>query len=352
MIYLDFSREAGEWIPNKYGGRENLDAIMFLRQFNEVVHREFPGAVTIAEEATAWPMVSRPVYLGGLGFTFKWNMGWMHDTLAYLKTDPVYRRWRHDKITFSLFYAFNENFMLALSHDEVVHLKKSLINKIPGDWWQKFATLRLLMGYMYTHPGKKLNFMGAEIGQWNEWTETRQLDWHLLAWDTHRSLQTWCRDLNHFYQSQPALWQHDYDFHGFQWIDANDNENSVYSYTRFADDKDDFIVVVCNWTPNVRTNYRIGVPREGIYRETLNSDASVYGGSNVLNNAPIQSVQERSLQWEHSILLTLPPLAMVVLCADPISGKQRDRATKVTGQPRTDGAWEMIALPPANGGAG
>jgi 1,4-alpha-glucan branching enzyme len=318
MIYLDFSRKAGEWIPNKYGGRENLEAISFLRQFNEVVHREIPGAITIAEEATAWPMVSRPVYVGGLGFTFKWNMGWMHDTLDYLKAAPIFRRWHHDKITFSLFYAFNENFVLALSHDEVVHLKASLINKVPGDWWQKFATIRLLMGYMYTHPGKKLNFMGSEIGQWREWSEARQLDWHLLVWETHQALQAWVRDLGHFSKAQPALWQHDYDFDGFQWIDANDNENSVYSYVRFADDKDDFIVVVLNWTPVVRTHYRIGVPREGTYREVMNSDATQYGGGSVVNELPIQSTLYRHYQWEHSLTLTLPPLGVVILRADPL----------------------------------
>ena len=317
MIYLDFSREGGQWIPNKYGGRENLDAIGFLRQFNEVVHREVPGAITVAEESTAWPMVSRPVYLGGLGFTFKWNMGWMHDTLEYLKADPIYRRYKHDKITFSLFYAFSENFVLSLSHDEVVHLKGSLINKIPGDWWQKFATLRLLMGYMFTHPGKKLNFMGAEIGQWREWSEARQLDWHLMVWETHQALQAWCKALNHFYKASPALWEHDYDFNGFQWIDANDNENSVYSYVRFADDKSDCLVVVGNWTPVVRTNYRIGVPRAGIYREMLNSDATPFGGGNVLNDMPIQSVNQRHLQWDHSLTLTIPPMAIVILHPEP-----------------------------------
>ena len=352
MIYLDFSREHGQWIPNKYGGRENLDAIMFLRQFNEVVHREVPGAVTIAEEATAWPMVSRPVYIGGLGFTFKWNMGWMHDTLAYLKTDSIFRRWRHDKITFSLFYAFNENFVLALSHDEVVHLKGALINKVPGDWWQKFATIRLLMGYMYTHPGKKLNFMGAEIGQWSEWSETRQLDWHLLVWETHQSLQKWCRDLNHFYRLQPALWEHDYDFHGFQWIDANDNENSVYSYIRFADNPDDFIVVVLNWTPVVRSNYRIGVPKEGSYREIMNSDASEYGGGNMLNPLPIQSAPNRHYQWEHSILLTLPPLGVVILCADTDEGRPWLEPLETLAVAPSNSAPEAFKLPGIDGGEG
>ncbi|MEB2365962.1 MAG: 1,4-alpha-glucan branching protein GlgB [Chloroflexota bacterium] len=316
IIYLDFSREQGQWIPNRYGGRENLDAISFLRQFNEVVHREAPGAITIAEESTAWPMVSRPIYIGGLGFTLKWNMGWMHDTLEYLKADPIYRRWKHDKITFSLFYAFSENFVLSLSHDEVVHLKGSMINKAPGDWWQKFATVRLLFGYMYTHPGKKLNFMGSEIGQWREWSEARQLDWHLLSWDTHQSLQNWCKRLNAFYCNEPSLWQHDFDFHGFNWIDANDNENSVFSYVRYADDKDDLLIVIASWTPVVRYDYRIGVPKPGTYREVLNSDAAEFGGGGVGNPEPLHSQEHRHHEWEHSLTLTVPPLAVIVLRPD------------------------------------
>ncbi|MCU0476880.1 MAG: 1,4-alpha-glucan branching protein GlgB, partial [Anaerolineae bacterium] len=273
MIYLDFSRSHGQWIPNKYGGRENLEALQFLRDFNELVHTEAPGAFTVAEESTSWPMVSRPTYLGGLGFTFKWNMGWMHDTLEYIKSNPIYRRWKHNKLTFSMMYAFSENFVLSLSHDEVVHLKGALIEKVPGDWWQKFATMRLLLGYMWTHPGKKLLFMGGEFGQWREWSEARQLDWHLLVWETHQGLQRWTRDLNAFYQASRALWELDFDGAGFQWINADDADNSVYSYVRYAQDRDDFVVVVCNYTPLPRSNYRIGVPQAGTYREVMNSDA-------------------------------------------------------------------------------
>ncbi len=319
MIYLDFSRSPGQWIPNPYGGRENLDAIYFLREFNEVVHREVHGAFTVAEESTAWPMVSRPTYLGGLGFTFKWNMGWMHDTLEYIKSDPVYRRWKHNKLTFSLMYAFSENFVLSLSHDEVVHMKGALIEKVPGDWWQKFATLRLLFGYMWTHPGKKLLFMGAEFGQWREWSEARPLDWHLLVWETHQGTQRWMRDLNAFYRANPALWEQDFDGAGFQWINADDADNSVYSYVRYAQNRDDFVVVVLNFTPVPRPNYRIGVPRTGLYREVLNSDAVRYGGGNVTNPDPIEAHHHRHLWWDDSLSLTLPPLGIVILRPDPLS---------------------------------
>lgn len=311
MLYLDFSRNQGEWIPNQYGGNENLEAIGFLREMNEIVHRECPGAVTIAEESTAWPMVSRPLYVGGLGFTLKWNMGWMHDTLEYIKLDPIYRRFHHNKITFSLFYAFSENFILSLSHDEVVHMKGSLIYKMAGDWWQKFAGLRLLFGYQVTHPGKKLFFMGQEFGQWREWSETRSLDWDLLQFDTHRSLQTWVRDLNTFYQNQPALYQHDFDPSGFRWIDANDADQSVFSYIRFADDPADFVVVVCNFTPVVRSVYRIGVPEGGYYAEVLNSDSTHYGGSNVGNYGGVYAEPISTQGFPYSLSLTLPPLALL-----------------------------------------
>ncbi|MBZ0296185.1 MAG: 1,4-alpha-glucan branching protein GlgB, partial [Anaerolineae bacterium] len=289
MIYLDFSRKAGEWIPNQYGGREYLEAIAFLKEFNEIVHTECPGIYTVAEESTAWPMVSRPTYLGGLGFTFKWNMGWMHDTLDYLKTDPLYRRYHHNRITFSLYYAFSENFILSLSHDEVVHLKGSLVQKTAGDWWQKFATLRLLFGYQYTHPGKKLNFMGAEFAQWAEWSETHSLDWHLLEWPTHQGVKAWMRDLNRFYRAQPALWEHDFDPSGFRWIEANDADQSVFTYIRFADNMSDFLVMACNFTPVPRYDYRIGVPESGEYVECLNSDSGHYGGGNVGNSGGIQT---------------------------------------------------------------
>ncbi|HEX2621780.1 MAG TPA: 1,4-alpha-glucan branching protein GlgB, partial [Phototrophicaceae bacterium] len=283
MLYLNFSRKDGEWLPNKYGGNENLDAVQFLKDFNEIVHQEVPGAITIAEESTSWAMVSRPTYLGGLGFTFKWNMGWMHDTLKYAQTDPVFRRFQHNQITFSLFYAFSENFILSLSHDEVVHLKGSLMTKMAGDWWQKFASLRLLFGYQYTHPGKKLHFMGQEFGQWNEWSEARSLDWYLLDLETHKRLQAWMRDLNYLYKAQPALYEHDFDHKGFQWIEANDADQSIFSYIRFADNPADFLVVVCNFTPVPRQGYRVGVPSAGKYLEVLNSDSSHYGGGNIGN---------------------------------------------------------------------
>ncbi len=313
MLYLDFSREAGQWLPNHYGGRENLEAISFLREFNTLVHRECPGAVTIAEESTSWPMVSRPTYIGGLGFTFKWNMGWMHDTLDYMKENPIYRRYHHGLITFALVYAFSENFVLSLSHDEVVHLKGSLLTKMSGDWWQKFASLRLLFGLQYTMPGKKLNFMGQEFGQWSEWSEERQLDWYLLSWPTHQGVQRWMRDLNRLYQAQGALFEHDFDYAGFEWIEVSDVEQSVFVYMRFANDRSDFLVVACNFTPVVRYNYRVGVPQPGYYRELLNSDASVYGGGDVGNAGGLQS---QAIPWhvhQQSLNLTLPPLAVVIL---------------------------------------
>ncbi len=314
MIYLDFGRKAGEWVPNEYGGNENLAAIRFLQEVNIQVHSQCPGCVTIAEESTAWPMVSRPTYLGGLGFTLKWNMGWMHDTLEYISKDPIYRRWHHHLLTFSLMYAFSENFVLSLSHDEVVHMKGSLISKIPGDWWQKFATLRLLYGYQATHPGKKLLFMGQEFGQWREWSETRSLDWHLVEqFPTHQGLQRWVRDLNHFYQTQPALWQQDFDPAGFEWIEANDAEQSIYTYVRYAADRSDFLVVALNFTPVPRHDYRIGVPRPGFYRELLNSDASIYGGGNVGNYGGKHTDPISWHRWPQSLSLTIPPLGMVVL---------------------------------------
>lgn len=313
MLYLDFSRKAGEWLPNEYGGNENLDAIHFLREANTVIHSECQGAMTIAEESTAWPMVSRPTYIGGLGFTFKWNMGWMHDVLKYMQKNPIYRRYHHNQVTFSLMYAFSENFVLSISHDEVVHGKGSMIGKMAGDWWQKFASLRLLWGYQYTHPGKKLNFMGTEFGQWNEWSETRSLDWHLLDLPTHASLQHWVRDLNTFYQSQPCLYELDFDYRGFQWIEPNDSDQSVFTYMRFAKDNDDFIVVACNFTPVPRYNYRVGVPKWGFYQEVLNSDAEAYGGGNLGNYGGLHTDAIPTHQQTQSINLTVPPLGIVVL---------------------------------------
>ncbi len=313
MIYLDFSRKSGEWIPNEYGGNENLDAIAFLREVNTLVHQEAPGAITIAEESTAWAMVSRPVYVGGLGFTFKWNMGWMHDTLDYLQKNPIFRRYHHNKLTFSLIYAYNENFVLSLSHDEVVHGKGSLMGKAPGDWWQKFATLRLLYGYQWTHPGKKLLFMGQEFGQWREWSEERSLDWELLDLETHQGLQRWMRDTNHFYQAQPALFQHDFDDKGFRWIDADDADSSTYSYIRYADDRSDFLVVVANFTPVPRSGYRIGVPEAGHYAELLNSDSKHYGGGDIGNFGGVESEDVPLHGLPYSLTMTVPPLAIVIL---------------------------------------
>ncbi len=313
MIYLNFSREDEEWIPNEYGSHENLGALAFLREFNEVVHAEAPGAVTIAEESTAWAMVSRPTYIGGLGFTFKWNMGWMHDTLAYMAREPVHRRHHHHQISFALLYAFSENFVLPLSHDEVVHMKGSLIGKLPGDYWQKFAGLRLLFGYQYTQVGKVLNFMGNEFAQFAEWSEERSLDWHLLEFEKHVRMQAYARDLNHLYREQPALWRRDFDPDGFRWIEANDADYSVYSYIRYGEDSGDFLVVVLNCTPIVRENYRIGVPESGYYRELLNSDASCYGGGDVGNIGGVHSDDYGTHGLLHSISLRLPPLAILIL---------------------------------------
>ncbi len=313
MLYLDFGRKDGAWVANEHGGNENIQAIQFLQETNHIVHEEFPGVVTIAEESTAWPMVSRPTYLGGLGFTLKWNMGWMHDTLDYISRDPIYRRWHHNKLTFSIMYAFSENFVLSLSHDEVVHGKGSMMGKIAGDVWQKFATLRLLHGYQITHPGKKLMFMGQEIAQWQEWSETRSLDWHLIEnYDTHRGVQRWVRDLNRFYRQQPALWEQDFSPAGFQWIEANDADQSVFTYIRYAEDRRDFLVVACNFTPVPRGDYRIGVPEPGYYAEMLNSDAAYYGGSNVGNLGGRFSDPWGMHGYPHSMSITLPPLGCVI----------------------------------------
>ena len=261
MLYLDYSRKEGEWIPNEYGGRENLEAIDFLRRFNEMVYRDFPNVQTIAEESTAWPMVTKPVDTGGLGFGMKWNMGWMHDTLEYFNQDPIYRKYHQGKLTFSMLYAFSENFILPLSHDEVVHGKGSLYGKMPGDPWQKFANLRLLFGYMYTHPGKKLLFMGGEFGQWPEWTHDHSLEWHVLEHPQHADLQSWVRDLNHLYRNEPALFEMDFDPKGFEWIDFHDADNSVLSYLRRNKAGDAVLAVACNFTPVPRHNYRVGVPQ-------------------------------------------------------------------------------------------
>jgi 1,4-alpha-glucan branching enzyme len=313
MLYLDYSRKEGEWVPNRHGGRENLDAIDFLRRLNEVSHERHPGAAIIAEESTAFPAVSRPVYAGGLGFTFKWNMGWMHDVLQYASKDPVHRKWEHHHLTFSLLYAWTENFILPFSHDEVVHGKGSMIGKMPGDEWQKAATLRLLYGFMYAHPGKKLLFMGSEFGQWREWSVDESLDWHLLDEPRHAGLQRWLRDLNGLYASEPALYERDFVAEGFDWLDCADSQNSVVAFVRRGAHAGDELVAVVNWTPVVREGYRIGVPRDGFYREVLNSDAEAYGGSNVGNAGGVRTDAVRSHGREHSLLLTLPPLGVVLL---------------------------------------
>ena len=311
MLYLDYSREADEWVPNKFGGRENLEAIQFIRQLNEVTHEKHPGSLIMAEESTSWPMVSRPIYLGGLGYSMKWNMGWMNDTLDYFSKDTIHRHYHHDLLTFSLLYAFTENFILPFSHDEVVHGKGSMLYKMPGDEWQRFANLRLLYCYMFTHPGKKLLFMGCEFGQGNEWNEAEQLDWYVLDFPLHRGVQNIIGDLNKLYCNTPALHKHDFDAQGFEWIDCHDASQSVLTYMRR--DGDESVLVILNFTPVPRHDYRIGVPAEGVYEEILNSDSEYYGGSNLGNGQHIQSQPQEWMNQPHSLELTLPPLASLIL---------------------------------------
>ncbi|MBD3403693.1 1,4-alpha-glucan branching protein GlgB, partial [candidate division GN15 bacterium] len=313
MLYLDYSRNEGEWIPNEFGGRENIGAIEFLKRFNETVYKEFPDVQTVAEESTAWPMVSRPIYLGGLGFGKKWNMGWMHDTLSYFANDPVHRSYHHNQLTFSIWYAFFENFVLPLSHDEVVHGKGSLINKMPGDHWQKRANLRLLYGYMFTHPGKKLLFMGGEFGQWAEWAHERSLDWHLLDYPEHGGLKDWVRDLNHLYRNEPALYERDFEQDGFQWVDCNDWQQSIISYIRRGENPDDVLLIACNMTPVPRHNYKLGVPQGGFWEEVLNSDAKHYGGSGQGNMGGVEASPVALHGFYQSLSLVLPPLGVVVM---------------------------------------
>jgi 1,4-alpha-glucan branching enzyme len=312
MLYLDYSREPGEWVPNKYGGNENLEAIDFMKRFNELAHELYPGAVTIAEESTAFTGVSKPTYLGGLGFTFKWNMGWMHDTLSYIEKDPVYRKHHHNSLTFGLIYAFSENFVLVISHDEVVHGKRSLAGKMPGDEWQQMANLRAYLGFMFTHPGKKLLFMGAEIAQWSEWSEARSLDWHLLDWESHQKVQRYMADLNGFYRSEPALYEVDFNSEGFEWVDFRDWERSVIAFLRKAKDPSDHLLVVCNFTPVPREGYRVGVPEHCYYAEVLNSDSQVYWGSNTGNRGGFWSEPTPWQGQPCSLELTLPPLAVCI----------------------------------------
>ncbi|HTY51543.1 MAG TPA: 1,4-alpha-glucan branching protein GlgB [Steroidobacteraceae bacterium] len=312
MLYLDYARGAGEWVPNRHGGRENLEAGGFLRALNEAVYRDHPHAQTIAEESTAWPMVSRPTWLGGLGFGLKWNMGWMHDTLGYFRTDPLFRRHHHNAITFSIWYAFHENFVLPLSHDEVVHGKGSLIGKMAGGEWQQFANLRLLYGYMWGHPGKKLLFMGCEFGQKREWQHDESLEWHVLQYPLHAGVQRWVRDLNRFYRATAALYQLDFSNEGFEWVDCNDSDSSVISFLR-RDRAGGCVLVVCNFTPVVRAGYRVGVPHGGPWRECLNSDAREYGGSGVGNAGRAEAAAEGAHGRPFTLTLTLPPLAALLL---------------------------------------
>jgi 1,4-alpha-glucan branching enzyme len=313
MLYLDYAGRDGEWIPNRHGGRENLEAMVFLRRLNEAVYRDHPDVQTFAEESTAWPMVSRPSYAGGLGFGLKWNMGWMHDTLEYFQLDPIHRRHHHGQISFSIWYAFSENFILPLSHDEVVHGKGALIGKMPGDEWQQFANLRLLYGYMWAHPGKKLLFMGCEFGQRREWQHDESLEWHVLQYPLHGGLQQWVGDLNHCYRGQPALYTQDFTPDGFAWVDFHDWEQSVLSFLRRGTEPDDILLVVCNFTPVPRHNYRVGVPRGGRWRELLNSDATTYGGSGVGNLGEIETAPVAAQGHYQSLSLVLPPLGVLYL---------------------------------------
>jgi 1,4-alpha-glucan branching enzyme len=311
MLYLDYSRQDGQWIPNEYGGRENLEAIAFLRRFNEAVYQSFPDVQTVAEESTAWPMVSRPLYVGGLGFGLKWDMGWMHDTLEFMTKDPIYRKYHHNLLTFRQLYAFSESFMLPLSHDEIVYGKGSLLSKMPGDVWQKFANLRLLLGYMYAQPGKKLLFMGGEIGQCTEWNHESSVEWHLLDYPNHDSLRRWVDELNWLYKREPALHELDLESGGFEWVDANDAENNVLSFIRKGRSTQDIVLVLCNFTPMPRHSYRVGVPRGGFWREILNSDAREYGGSGQGNLGGVEAVPIPLHGRPRSLTVTVPPLGVV-----------------------------------------
>ncbi len=312
MLYLDYSRKEGEWIPNRYGGRENLEALDFIRRLNEVAYGAFPDILTAAEESTAWPMVTRPVHLGGLGFGLKWKMGWMHDMLAYFSKDPLFRKFSHDDLTFSMWYAYTENFILPLSHDEVVHGKGSLVGKMPGLEMEKYANLKALYGYMYTHPGKKLLFMGGEFAQWKEWTHEESLEWHALEHRTHLDVQRWVKDLNDLYRREPALHELDFDPAGFEWVDFNDVNHSIVSYLRRGSSTPDVILVVCNFTPVAHGDYRVGVPLAGPWKELLNSDAKEYGGRGLGNLGAVEAVPEPLHGRSHSLRLTLPPLGVLV----------------------------------------
>jgi 1,4-alpha-glucan branching enzyme len=308
MLYLDYARKEGEWIPNEYGGNENLQAVHFIKELNESIYAHHTDVQTIAEESTAWPMVSRPTYVGGLGFGMKWNMGWMNDTLDYFSRDPVHRKYHHNDLTFSIMYTFTENFVLPFSHDEVVHQKGSLLGRMPGDMWQKFANMRALLGYMFGHPGKKLLFMGGEIGQWNEWSHERSIDWHLLDYPLHSGLRRWVQDLNRFYVGEPAMYEIDFSFEGFEWADFKDYEQSVISFLRKSRGEKELVLVVCNFTPVPRKRYRIRVPRAGRWSESLNSDSHFYGGSGIGNYGGVHTAPDG---YNSYIEIDLPPLGVL-----------------------------------------
>jgi len=320
MLYLNYSRPDGDWVANVHGGKENLEAIAFLKQLNEAVYQYYPDVHTTAEESTDWAMVSRPVYVGGLGFGMKWNMGWMHDTLFYISKDPLYRKYHHDQLTFSIWYAFFENFVLSISHDEVTHGKGSLAGKMPGDEWQKNANLRLLYGYMFGHPGKKLLFMGCELGQWREWSHEESVEWHVLEYPSHRGIQRWVRDLNTLYRSAPELHDLDFSQDGFSWVDFHDWENSIISFLR-KDSNGRPMLVVCNFTPAVRDQYRLGVPVAGFWKEMLNSDSEVYGGSNVGNFGGVWTEPWPSHGHGQSLRLVIPPLGAIFLSPQSSGGE-------------------------------
>lgn len=313
MLYLDYCKKEGEWEPNKYGGRENLEAVDFIKKMNEAIFEEVPNVLMMAEESTSWPLVSAPTYIGGLGFNYKWNMGWMNDMLKYMEMDPIYRKYHHNLLTFSLFYAFSENFVLPISHDEVVHGKKSLLNKMPGDYWQKFANLRAFLAYMFAHPGKKLLFMGTEFGQFDEWKDMEDLDWELLDFDAHVQITNYIKQLHQFYKQMPALWELDHKQDGFEWIDPNNYEQSIISFIRNSHLEHDQLVVVCNFTPVVYHNYKVGVPKAGVYKEIFNSDASHFGGSGQINGLPLKTKQTKWHRCDQHIEMTIPPLAVSFL---------------------------------------
>jgi 1,4-alpha-glucan branching enzyme len=356
MLYLNYARKEADWQPNKYGDTGNLEAMEFIQKLNAAVFKYHPDALMIAEESTSWPLISRPVYMGGMGFNYKWNMGWMNDMLDYMSLDPFYRKWNHDKVTFSFMYAFSENFVLPLSHDEVVHGKRSLISKMPGDYWQQFANLRAFFGYWMAHPGKKLLFMGGEFGQFIEWNFDDSLDWHLVEqYPMHAQLLEFSRQLNGFYCENKPFWQVDFEWHGFEWIDCNDTDHSVISFLRKAEDADDFIVVVCNFTPLVYSGYRIGVPKAGTYREVFNSDASEYGGSGVCNENALDTEPIRWQERAQSLVLTLPPLATLYLrltAAAETDGAELEvkRTGRRTGKQRTAASGDELPGGPAVAG--